>query len=69
MHPCDRIRQIQTGNPGPIDIIDFIESDSFIDIEKELHEKLSMYNVFGEWFENRDEVREAFHKCKSNAIN
>lgn len=48
-----RLRQIQTGNPHPLQITHYIESETrgqAIKIEREIHHLLAVTKMVGEWF-------------------
>lgn len=49
-----RIYQLQTSLPYDLEIVGFIETDDYISLEEEVHEKLKEYRLRREWF-NIDE--------------
>lgn len=49
--PNKRLKEVQTGNPSPIDILYLYETENAYKIEKALHNRYSQYNTHGEWFE------------------
>lgn len=49
--PSKRLKEVQTGNPAPIDILYLYESDNAYKIETVLHNRYSHFNTHGEWFE------------------
>lgn len=56
--PENRLIQLQTGNPFPLEIIAVKEGN--IEDEKLLHETFSHIKHQGEWFEYTDEIRNYF---------
>ena len=50
-HPHQRIRQLQTGNPDEIKLIDTYESENAFKIETFLHNQYSHFKSHGEWFD------------------
>lgn len=55
----ERIKAVQTGCPLPITGVHYwivnSRSQSFL-IEKEIHQRISRYNTFGEWFIRNDNI-------------
>ncbi len=49
--PNKRLKQIQTGNPAPVEILYLYETENAYKIEKALHNRYSHFNTHGEWFE------------------
>lgn len=49
--PNKRLKEVQTGNPSPIDILYLYETEYAYKIETCLHNRYSHYNTHGEWFE------------------
>jgi hypothetical protein len=45
-----RIRDLQTGNPNKLEIVDSFQTDDPGTVEAILHDMLSPYHVKGEWF-------------------
>lgn len=50
--PVTRARQLQTGNPIPLRLLDFVVGD-----EKAIHRRFARYRVQGEWFRLSDEIK------------
>ena len=50
-NPNKRLKEVQTGNPAPVEIIQLYESEIAYKIETALHNRYSHYNTHGEWFE------------------
>ena len=50
-YPNKRLKQIQTGNPAPVEILYLYETENAYKIEKALHNRYSHFNTHGEWFE------------------
>lgn len=57
-NPDARLKQLQTGNPYPLELISTIEG-SIID-EKNLHNKFAHLSIQGEWFEYNEEIKTYF---------
>lgn len=55
--PIKRLKQLQTGNPNKISILNFYESINYKRIEKWLHTKYSLNKTLAEneWFKLSDE--------------
>jgi hypothetical protein len=50
-NPEKRVKQLNTGNPNKIELLNYFESRYYINIENWLHKKYIEYNYFSEWFE------------------
>lgn len=50
-NPEKRIRQLQTGNYDPLELITSYQSDNANKIEKSLHRYYSYGKMIGEWFD------------------
>lgn len=50
-NPNKRLKEVQTGNPSPVEIVQLYETDNAYKIESTLHNRYSHYNTHGEWFE------------------
>lgn len=46
----DRVKQLQTANPHPIEIIHYVESRDFLGLESHLHGAMQSKRASGEWF-------------------
>jgi predicted small secreted protein len=57
-----RIKQLQTGFAGTIELIEKYPSEYSHKIEKSLHRKYNQYNIKGEWFNLPDSVINDFIK-------
>ena len=66
-NPPKRVKQLQTGNAEPIDLIFQLVLDQGIaasDVEKILHKFLKKYRKCGEWFElSEDQVFTLAQTC------
>jgi hypothetical protein len=49
-HPVQRIRELSTGNPDPLALLDFIETDDEDAYERFFHRKLRSKRVEGEFY-------------------
>jgi len=49
--PNKRLKELQTGNPSPVEILYLYETENAYKIEKSLHNRYSHFNTHGEWFE------------------
>lgn len=59
-----RVKQLQTGSAGDIQILNSYKSEYAHKIEKALHRKYFQYNIKGEWFDLPDNIIESFkHDC------
>jgi hypothetical protein len=47
--PEDRLRQLQTGNPTPLQIM-AVDTRGTVETERQLHQRFAGYRVNGEWF-------------------
>jgi hypothetical protein len=60
-----RIKQLQTGNSIPIDIVSVFESDFHSKIERILHRKYKSKRLEGEWFVlGAEDVTNFLTECK-----
>lgn len=50
-NPSKRLKEVQTGNPSPVEIVQLYETNNAYKIEKALHNRYSHFNTHGEWFE------------------
>lgn len=50
-NPNKRLKEIQTGNPAPVEIVQLYETEMAYKVEKALHNRYSHFNTHGEWFE------------------
>jgi len=46
----DRVKQLQTANPHPIETIHYVESPDFLGLESHLHSAMQSKRTSGEWF-------------------
>lgn len=51
IHPQKRLREIQTGNPSPVKLIDTYPSEFANKIERTLHRRYAHVKKEGEWFD------------------
>jgi len=51
-HPTLRVKQLATGNPYTIDLVNFYETKNFKDVERMLHARYQLYKTpaKNEWF-------------------
>lgn len=65
----ERRRELQTGNPSELVIVNFYETDYPYKIESMLHRKYNKSNIKNEWFELTDDEVASFKseciKCDS----
>jgi hypothetical protein len=45
-----RLKEIATCGPYPLKIVDYFHTNNCVSAEKQLHEKMGQYRVWGEWF-------------------
>lgn len=50
-NPNKRLKEVQTGNPSPVEILHLYETENAYKVEKSLHNRYSHLNTHGEWFE------------------
>ena len=50
-NPNKRLKEVQTGNPAPVEIVQLYETENAYKIESALHNRYSHFNTHGEWFE------------------
>lgn len=61
-----RLKQLQTGNPNELTLIDSYQTENPFYIEKMLHFKYNQKNVMNEWFDlTMDEVSSFQDDCKN----
>lgn len=61
----DRVKELQTGNPNTITILNQYKSKNYNKIEKWLHRKFKLKHEKGEWFKLSDsEVFAFIDECK-----
>ena len=53
-NPDDRVKQLQTGNPNPIELLGKWDSENAESIEKRLHALFYIERGIGEWFQFKD---------------
>lgn len=56
--PIARVAAMQTGSPVPLELVACMSGGSML--ESELHARFDRLRVYGEWFEDAAEIREAF---------
>jgi hypothetical protein len=62
----DRIRELQVGNPCPIEEVTEYESKWAITLESHLHRMYNRNNTRGEWFDFDDDIVKNFKDtCKN----
>ena len=60
-----RLKQLQTGNPNPLILKDFHETDRPFKMEAMLHNKYQFQNVNGEWYElDENDIKNFKNTCK-----
>ncbi len=57
-NPENRLIQLQTGNPFPLELISTIEGG--LTEEKQIHSKFEPYRLKGEWFQYTTEIKDYF---------
>lgn len=65
-HPKKRLKELQTGNPEKLHLIEYYSSDYCQKIESLLHLKYKNYNVRQEWFRFDLSIESSFlNECQS----
>jgi len=62
--PKNRLKQLQTGSPYKLELLDFINVKNEYEIENILHQKLNKYHILNEWFQSKDDVINIFKELK-----
>ena len=50
-NPCQRMKELQTGNPNPIHLLEAYPSDNAERSETQIHKLLDCRRINGEWFD------------------
>lgn len=64
--PGQRLRELETGNPFPINIIACIEGSA--PQERSIHIQLAKYRIRGEWFVDCTPVRRAIEQYQKSGV-
>jgi len=51
---ADRVKQLQTANPHPIQVIHYVEVSDYLGLEAHLHNVMAQKRMSGEWFRLND---------------
>lgn len=61
-----RLNELQTGNPEPLELVDYYETENYVKLETFLHRKNRNKKKEGEWFEFDNEFIDNFiNECKT----
>ena len=63
----DRLRELQTGNPRPLEIVGVIESGSMA-TESAIHRNWQADSVQGEWFKDSPALRDRFARIRQQRM-
>lgn len=64
-NPVDRLKQLQTGNPTPLRLIEQFETRFDYKLENALHKYFMTENIQDEWFElSEDMVNDFLNQCE-----
>jgi hypothetical protein len=58
--PLERVKELQTGNPHEIELIQMFKSKYAFKVESSLHRRYNLTHKRGEWFSMDDEEIETF---------
>lgn len=65
-HPEKRLKELQTGNPQKLHLIEYYSTDHYQKVESLLHLKYKDYNVRQEWFRFDLKIESEFlNECAS----
>ena len=60
-----RLKQLQTGNPNELKLIDFFETDYPFRLESLLHNKYKLQQAFNEWYYiSKEDINNFLEDCK-----
>lgn len=61
-----RLNELSTGNPEPLELVNYYKTDNYIKLESWLHRSYKAKKKEGEWFEFDEEfVNEFVNECKT----
>lgn len=58
-NPINRLSQLQTGSPFPLELVSYIDKDELTELE--IHNLFKDYRLEGEWFKYCDEIKSFFN--------
>ena len=69
-NPKQRLKELKTGNPNPLEIVAEFETKHNRKVETAFHNHYKMKNVNGEWFSlSSNEVEKFMENCRQMELN